>query len=210
MNEGTMKAPEEMVNGSFSRSVVNFMAGCQTVVSNIVMSVGVFLTLEFITPFFCYTPNAILSSIIISVVINLVDYQATILIWKIDKFDFVACMGAFFVLFFATVEIGLLIAVSISFAKILLQVHRCKQQTPSPLKPQPDASLPPPPKPRPDAALLIAVVQTSPSHKKMIQAEQTISDFSAGLPFFSIAHKEKFRPTKEGRIPSQALLSSLL
>ncbi|QHN94515.1 High affinity sulfate transporter [Arachis hypogaea] len=80
MNEGAMKGPEEMVNGSFSRSAVNFMAGCQNVVSNIVMSVVVFLTLEFITPLFRYTPNAILSSIIISDVINLVDYQATILI----------------------------------------------------------------------------------------------------------------------------------
>ncbi|KAL1344592.1 hypothetical protein AAHE18_08G057400 [Arachis hypogaea] len=113
-----------VATGSFSRSAVNFMAGCQTAVSNIVMSVVVFLTLEFITPLFHYTPNAILSSIIISAVINLVDYQAAILIWKIDKFDFVACMGAFFGVVFATVEIGLLIAVSISFAKILLQVTR--------------------------------------------------------------------------------------
>ncbi|KAL4301661.1 hypothetical protein AHAS_Ahas17G0323200 [Arachis hypogaea] len=77
------------------------MAGCQNVVSNIVMSVVVFLTLEFITPLFRYTPNAILSSIIISDVINL-----------IDKFDFVTCIGAFFGVVF------------ISFAKILLQVTR--------------------------------------------------------------------------------------
>ena len=99
-------------SGSFSRSAVNFMAGCQTAVSNIVMSAVVFLTLQFITPLFKYTPNAILSAIIISAVINLVEYQAAILIWKIDKFDFVACMGAFFGVVFATVEIGLLIAVS--------------------------------------------------------------------------------------------------
>jgi high affinity sulfate transporter 1 len=88
------------------------MAGCQTAVSNIVMSVVVFLTLQFITPLFKYTPNAILASIIISAVISLVDYQAAILIWKIDKFDFVACMGAFFGVVFVSVEIGLLIAVS--------------------------------------------------------------------------------------------------
>ncbi|KAL5149627.1 Sulfate transporter 1.3 [Glycine soja] len=110
--------------GSFSRSAVNFMAGCETAVSNIVMSVVVFLTLQFLTPLFKYTPNAILATIIISAVINLVDYKAAILIWKIDKFDFVACMGAFFGVVFASVEIGLLIAVSISFAKILLQVTR--------------------------------------------------------------------------------------
>ncbi|KAH9614660.1 hypothetical protein KSS87_023786 [Heliosperma pusillum] len=113
-----------VATGSFSRSAVNYMAGCKTAVSNIVMSFVVFLTLLFITPLFKYTPNAILASIIISAVINLIDYEAAILIWKIDKFDFIACMGAFFGVIFASVEIGLLIAVVISFAKILLQVTR--------------------------------------------------------------------------------------
>ncbi|BBG95725.1 sulfate transporter 1 [Prunus dulcis] len=126
---GTMNIVGSMTScyvstGSFSRSAVNYMAGCQTAVSNIVMSCVVFLTLQFITPLFKYTPNAILAAIIISAVINLIDFQAAILIWKIDKFDFVACMGAFFGVIFASVEIGLLIAVSISFAKILLQVTR--------------------------------------------------------------------------------------
>ncbi|PPD91863.1 hypothetical protein GOBAR_DD11202 [Gossypium barbadense] len=110
--------------GSFSRSAVNYMAGCNTAVSNIVMSSVVLLTLELITPLFKYTPNAILASIIISAVISLVDIEAMTLIWKVDKFDFVACMGAFFGVVFSSVEIGLLIAVSISFAKILLQVTR--------------------------------------------------------------------------------------
>ncbi|KAJ7959053.1 Sulfate transporter 1.1 [Quillaja saponaria] len=126
---GTMNVVGSMTScyvatGSFSRSAVNYMAGCRTAVSNIVMSCVVFLTLQFITPLFKYTPNAILSAIIISAVINLIDFQAAILIWKIDKFDFVACMGAFFGVVFVSVEIGLLIAVSISFAKILLQVTR--------------------------------------------------------------------------------------
>jgi high affinity sulfate transporter 1 len=46
-------------------------------------------------------------------VIGLIDFDAAYLIWKIDKFDFVACMGAFFGVVFASVEIGLLIAVRI-------------------------------------------------------------------------------------------------
>ncbi|XP_052202822.1 sulfate transporter 1.3-like [Diospyros lotus] len=126
---GTMNIVGSMTScyvatGSFSRSAVNYMAGCQTAVSNIIMSCVVFLTLEFITPLFKYTPNAILSSIIISAVIGLIDVEAAILIWKIDKLDFIACMGAFFGVVFASVEIGLLIAVSISFAKVLLQVTR--------------------------------------------------------------------------------------
>ncbi|KAK4405099.1 Sulfate transporter 1.3 [Sesamum angolense] len=113
-----------VATGSFSRSAVNYMAGCNTAFSNIVMSLVVLLTLELITPLFKYTPNAILASIIISAVVGLFDYEAMILIWKIDKFDFVACMGAFFGVVFVSVEIGLLIAVAISFAKILLQVTR--------------------------------------------------------------------------------------
>jgi len=94
------------------------MAGCQTAVSNIVMSIVVLLTLLFITPLFKYTPNAILAAIIINAVISLIDIQAAILIWKIDKFDFVACMGAFFGVIFVSVEIGLLIAVSIEISTI--------------------------------------------------------------------------------------------
>ncbi|XP_015571601.1 sulfate transporter 1.2 [Ricinus communis] len=126
---GTMNIVGSMTScyvatGSFSRSAVNYMAGCQTAVSNIVMSCIVFLTLLFITPLFKYTPSAILAAIIISAVLGLIDIEATILIWKIDKFDFIACMGAFFGVVFSSVEIGLLIAVSISFAKILLQVTR--------------------------------------------------------------------------------------
>ncbi|XP_047341653.1 sulfate transporter 1.3-like [Impatiens glandulifera] len=126
---GTMNVVGSMTScyvatGSFSRSAVNYMAGCQTAVSNIVMSCVVLLTLMFITPLFKYTPNAILASIIISAVVSLVDVDAAIMIWKIDKFDFVACMGAFFGVVFDSVETGLLIAVAISFAKIILQVTR--------------------------------------------------------------------------------------
>ncbi|KAK6916043.1 STAS domain [Dillenia turbinata] len=126
---GTMNIVGSMTScyvatGSFSRSAVNCMAGCHTAVSNIVMSCVVLLTLELITPLFKFTPNAILASIIISAVVGLIDIDAMILIWKIDKFDFVACMGAFIGVVFDSVEMGLLIAVSISFAKILLQVTR--------------------------------------------------------------------------------------
>ncbi|WZY75942.1 hypothetical protein YC2023_022326 [Brassica napus] len=113
-----------IATGSFSRSAVNYMAGCHTAVSNIVMAIVVALTLVFITPLFKYTPNAILAAIIISAVLGLIDFDAAVLIWKIDKLDFAACMGAFFGVVFVSVEIGLLISVVISFAKILLQVTR--------------------------------------------------------------------------------------
>ncbi|CAI8591446.1 unnamed protein product [Vicia faba] len=126
---GTMNVIGSMTScyvatGSFSRSAVNYMAGCKTAVSNIVMSIVLLLTLLVITPLFKYTPNAVLASIIITAVMSLIDIKAAILLWKVDKFDFLACMGAFFGVIFQSVEIGLLIAVAISFAKILLQVTR--------------------------------------------------------------------------------------
>ncbi|XP_054777993.1 high affinity sulfate transporter 2-like [Prosopis cineraria] len=115
-----------LVSGSFSRSAVNSTTGCKTAVSNIVTGIVVLLTLLFITPLFKYTPNAVLASIIISAVLSLIDIEEFVHLWKIDKFDFVAAMGAFFGVVFKSVEIGLLIAVILSFAKILLQVTRPK------------------------------------------------------------------------------------
>ena len=103
---------EISVSGSFSRSAVNYMTGARTAVSNIVMSIVVLFTLKFITPLFKYTPNAVLAAIIINAVLGLIDFDAVMRLWKVDKFDFVVCMGAFFGVIFKSVEIGLLIAVS--------------------------------------------------------------------------------------------------
>ncbi|KAJ7566154.1 hypothetical protein O6H91_02G090500 [Diphasiastrum complanatum] len=113
-----------VATGSFSRSAVNYNAGCNTPLTNIVMSIVVLITLIALTPLFYYTPNAVLSSIIISAVLGLVDFKAAFLIWKVDKIDFIACLGAFLGVFFVSVEIGLLIAVGISLTKILLHVTR--------------------------------------------------------------------------------------
>jgi len=113
-----------VATGSFSRSAVNYMAGCQTAISNVVMAIVVMLTLLLITPLFKYTPNAILASIIINAVLSLIDFETAYLIWKVDKMDFLVLLGAFFGVIFASVEYGLLIAVAISLGKIILQVTR--------------------------------------------------------------------------------------
>ncbi|CAM8900966.1 unnamed protein product [Rhodiola kirilowii] len=106
--------------GSFSRTAVNFSAGCETVVSNIVMAVTVFISLQCFTRLLYYTPIAILASIILSALPGLIDINEAYNIWKIDKLDFLACTGAFLGVLFGSVEIGLMVAVIISFARILL------------------------------------------------------------------------------------------
>ncbi|MCL7024659.1 hypothetical protein MKW94_019153 [Papaver nudicaule] len=115
-----------LTTGPFSRSAVNYNAGCKTAVSNIVMAMAVMITLLFLTPLFYYTPLVVLSSIIISAMLGLIDYGAAFHLWNLDKFDFVVCMSAYFGVVFGSVEIGLVIAVSISMLRVLLFVTRPK------------------------------------------------------------------------------------
>ncbi|XP_055959816.1 sulfate transporter 2.1-like isoform X2 [Mercurialis annua] len=109
-----------VATGSFSRSAVNISAGCETAVSNIVMAITVMICLEFMTRLLYFTPVAILASIILSALPGLIDVHEICNIWKVDKLDFLACVGAFLGVLFASVEIGLLAAVAISFMKIII------------------------------------------------------------------------------------------
>ncbi|KAJ4727424.1 sulfate transporter 3 1 [Melia azedarach] len=113
-----------LTTGPFSRSAVNFNAGCKTAMSNIVMSIAVMITLLFLTPLFHYTPLVVLSAIIMAAMLGLIDYDAAIHLFKVDKFDFIVCMGAYVGVVFGNIEIGLLIAMSISILRVLLFVAR--------------------------------------------------------------------------------------
>ncbi|KAI8522945.1 hypothetical protein RHMOL_Rhmol13G0036300 [Rhododendron molle] len=113
-----------LTTGPFSRSAVNFNAGCKTAMSNIVMAFAVMITLLFLTPLFHYTPLVVLSSIIIAAMLGLIDYEAAIHLWHVDKFDFMVCMGAYVGVVFGSVEIGLVVAVGLSLLRVLLFVAR--------------------------------------------------------------------------------------
>ncbi|KAG2409237.1 sulfate transporter 3.3 [Vigna angularis] len=108
-----------VTTGSFSRSAINHNAGARTAMSNVVMSVTVLVTLLFLMPLFQYTPNVILGAIIISAVIGLIDIPSAYLIWKVDKFDFVVMLAAFFGVIFISVQIGLAVSVSSLFLQFL-------------------------------------------------------------------------------------------
>ncbi|PHT33325.1 putative sulfate transporter 3.4 [Capsicum baccatum] len=115
-----------VTTGAFSRSAVNHNAGSKTAVSNIVMAVTVMVTLLFLMPLFQYTPNVVLGAIIVTAVIGLIDIPAALQIWKIDKFDFLVLLCAFFGVIFISVQDGLAIAIGISILKVLLQITRPK------------------------------------------------------------------------------------
>eukprot|EP00252_Welwitschia_mirabilis_P017946 TRINITY_DN40074_c0_g1_i1.p1 TRINITY_DN40074_c0_g1~~TRINITY_DN40074_c0_g1_i1.p1 ORF type:complete len:694 (+),score=89.73 TRINITY_DN40074_c0_g1_i1:96-2084(+) len=113
-----------VTSGAFSRSAVNVNAGCKTAVSNIVMSLTVMTVLLFLTPLFHYTPLVILSVIIVSAMLGLIDIQAFCHLWKVDKLDFLVCMGAYLGVVFLKVETGLIIAVALSMLRVILHVTR--------------------------------------------------------------------------------------
>ncbi|KAJ6356511.1 hypothetical protein OIU78_004583 [Salix suchowensis] len=113
-----------LTTGPFSRTAVNFNAGCKTAVSNIVMATAVMITLLFLTPLFHYTPLVVLSSIIIAAMLGLIDYEAAIGLWKVDKCDFIVCISSYIGVVFGSVEIGLVIAVAISLLRMLMSVAR--------------------------------------------------------------------------------------
>lgn len=112
------------VSGPFSRSAVNYNAGCKTAMSNVIMAMAVMITLLFLTPLFHYTPLVVLSAIIISAMLGLLDYEAAIHLWHVDKMDFFNCIAAYLGVVFCSVEIGLVLAVSISILRVLLFVAR--------------------------------------------------------------------------------------
>jgi sulfate transporter 3 len=100
-------------SGPFSKSAVNFHAGCKTPMSNVVMSVCILLVLLFLAPLFKYTPLVALSSIIVVAMIGLVKVKEFVHLYKIDKFDFCICMVAFVGVVFFTMVIGLSASVSL-------------------------------------------------------------------------------------------------
>jgi len=76
------------------------------------MAITVILFLQLFARLLYYTPMAILAAIILSALPGLIDINEARYIWKVDKLDFLACIGAFVGVLFASVEIGLLVAVS--------------------------------------------------------------------------------------------------
>ncbi|KAJ1298386.1 hypothetical protein BS78_01G448800 [Paspalum vaginatum] len=109
-----------VATGSFSRTAVNFTAGCKSAMSNVVMAVTVMVALELLTKLLYFTPVSILASIILSALPGLINVQEVCILWKVDKIDFLTCMGSFLGVLFGSVEIGLSVAIGVSFAKVIV------------------------------------------------------------------------------------------
>lgn len=77
------------------------------------MSLAIMVVLLFLAPLFQYTPLVALSAIIMVAMLRLIDYQKALRLWKVDKFDFLVCIAAFFGVIMFSMTVGLLASVSI-------------------------------------------------------------------------------------------------
>jgi len=90
------------------------------------MAICMALTLLFLAPLFRYTPLVALSAIIMSAMFGLIDYEAAYHLFKVDKFDFVICMAAFFGVAFISMDVGLMLSVRIIFLSSFLFMAKDK------------------------------------------------------------------------------------
>ncbi|XP_004512962.1 probable sulfate transporter 3.5 [Cicer arietinum] len=113
-----------LTSGPFSKTAVNYNAGCKTAMTNVVQAILMALTLQFLAPLFSNTPIVALSAIIISAMVGLINYEEVIYLFKVDKFDFLICMGAFLGVTLISMDVGLMISVGLGILRALLYVAR--------------------------------------------------------------------------------------
>jgi SulP family sulfate permease len=109
------------VNGGFSRTAVNDQAGAKTPLAGVFSAVLVLLTLLFLTPLFYYLPQAVLASIVMVAVFNLIDIQEVKFLWKSNKKDLMMLIITFLATLFIGVVEGILVGV---FCSLILLIYR--------------------------------------------------------------------------------------
>lgn len=107
------------VTGGFSRSAVNLESGANTPLASVFSAAVVVITLLFLTPLFYYLPTAILASVIMVSIVNLVDLKYSIRLFKEDKVAFALLMVTFLVTITFSMVPGIISGVVLSILILL-------------------------------------------------------------------------------------------
>lgn len=102
------------VNGSFSRTAINYNAGAKTGMSSVISSMSVVLALLFLTPLFTYIPQASLAALVISAVLILFNPKKVFALWKMNRHDGIVGVSVFTLALLTKPDYALLIGVIIS------------------------------------------------------------------------------------------------
>ena len=110
--------------GGFSRTAVNDQAGAKTGMAALITSLIVGLTLLFFTHWFFYLPKAVLASIIVVAVVNLIDFKFAFRLYKNRRDEFVVLVLTFLLTLFIGITEGILLGVVLS---LLVLVYRASK-----------------------------------------------------------------------------------
>lgn len=99
------------VNGSMSRSVVNYSAGARSPISGIMVAILMAISALFLTPVLKYLPLATLASLIIAACFSLFDFKGIWQTFKYSRGDGLTAMATFFGVLIFGVQWGVLIGV---------------------------------------------------------------------------------------------------
>ena len=110
--------------GGFSRTAVNDQAGAKTGMAALITALTVGLTLMFFTQWFYYLPKAVLASIIIVAVVNLIDFKFAVRLYKKRKDEFAILILTFIATLFLGITKGIGMGIVIS---LLLLVYRASK-----------------------------------------------------------------------------------
>jgi len=109
------------VNGSVSRSGIADSLGCRSQIMSVTASVTMVLVLLFGTPLFQYLPVPILTGIVITALIGILEIGMVRKLWKVSKNEWLIFMTAYLgVLVFGTVY-GVVIGVLLSFWEVAIR-----------------------------------------------------------------------------------------
>ena len=110
--------------GGFSRTAVNDQAGARSGVASLICALVVAITLSFFTQWFFYLPKAVLGSIIIVAVIQLIDIKYAIRLYNSRKDEFAILLFTFILTLFVGISQGIIYGIILS---LLLLVYRASK-----------------------------------------------------------------------------------
>ena len=110
--------------GGFSRTAVNDQAGARSGIASLICALVVAITLSFFTQWFFYLPKAVLGSIIIVAVIQLIDIKYAIRLYNSRKDEFAILLFTFILTLFVGISQGIIYGIILS---LLLLVYRASK-----------------------------------------------------------------------------------
>lgn len=112
------------VGGGISRTSLNIAVGSKSVLSGVVCALTILAVLLFVSDWLTGLPYAVLSAIIISSVVSMLDITTLKTAYRQDKAEFLAFLVSFFGVCVFGLNIGLVIGILTSFACLIYRSHQ--------------------------------------------------------------------------------------